>query len=666
MIDKTRHNIQFLIAIITVLISFSLIINNYNDNASALSGLVTSSTSCADSDNGKNIYARGQTSGNDGRTSEFVTAVDICVDQNVVKENYCDDAGMYWYAQFRCPYGCVDGACLPPPSSACGNGIIEPGEECDGNNLGLIDTRCIAYGSTFSDGLLQCTNCKLDSSKCVLKTTETQSTATLTIPLNKGWNTISSNIIPVDTSIGAVFASVKDYLVLVKDLSNGYLYYPKYNKYQIPSFEFKKAYQVYMNNTASLVISGIKANPTEIFNLNYGWNYISYLPQEKMLIEQALASIKDNISIVVAPNGSAYSKNPFTGGYINNIGHMFPGVGYQIYMKEAREFVYNFNLKYGCVPLLINGDPNTKLDILILGRGYTQDGMDVFRNDAPSFMNNLLSVEPYTSYKSVMNFYRIDRVDPVLDYFNIPSLECPWDQIIVSLNQNQVDGGGDPSFDISSDFRKAPQEYPYLIIHEFSHAFGDLIEEYWVSSDAMVPIKERHEVGLGFNCDEAGCPLWCSSTYSKEELSQIDCSKDRVSCNQDSGKGLPCKWLDKSYYSRWITQSICVNTASLCTSINPSSISSPGEVYEKTMGQCILTNKPDIVFGTIIPSNLEGINIGKSCIENGGCYKGCTAGNYYRSSYSGGIMGIEGSSNIQSSFSPQAYRVLVDKLKQFK
>ena len=49
----------------------------------------------------------------------------------------------------------------------CGNGIIEPGELCDGEDpLGDI-TSCADFG--FASGTLSCINCKFDTSKCVTK-----------------------------------------------------------------------------------------------------------------------------------------------------------------------------------------------------------------------------------------------------------------------------------------------------------------------------------------------------------------------------------------------------------------------------------------------------------------------------------------------------------------
>ena len=51
----------------------------------------------------------------------------------------------------------------------CGNGIVDPGETCDGDNFGdLTSTDCIEYSAFFSEGTLSCTDdCQIDTLGCV-------------------------------------------------------------------------------------------------------------------------------------------------------------------------------------------------------------------------------------------------------------------------------------------------------------------------------------------------------------------------------------------------------------------------------------------------------------------------------------------------------------------
>ena len=63
--------------------------------------------------------------------------------------------------------------------------------------------------------------------------------------------------------------------------------------------------------------------------------------------------------------------------------------------------------------LMLNGDPSDKVDVVFLAEGYTKNEMDKFVKDAKRLMNGLLSVAPYTDYKTSFNFYAV--LSPSLD-----------------------------------------------------------------------------------------------------------------------------------------------------------------------------------------------------------------------------------------------------------
>jgi len=96
-------------------------------------------TVCQDSDNGKDIYQKGTTSGLDWGTSNIVSKTDYCVSEGEkagrLAEYYCDYvngvsmvASQTFGVEDGC-YGCSDGRCeqiIVKP--VCGNGICEGGE----------------------------------------------------------------------------------------------------------------------------------------------------------------------------------------------------------------------------------------------------------------------------------------------------------------------------------------------------------------------------------------------------------------------------------------------------------------------------------------------------------------------------------------------------------
>ena len=157
-----------------------------------------------------------------------------------------------------------------------------------------------------------------------------------TINLNAGWNLISTYADPHVPNIDTVFKGIRNSMVLLKD-GFGQFYWPDYDIYQISNFEFKKGYQIYMLEPATLTFKGSNViwDSTKI-NLVTGWNMISYLRYSPMRIDSALSSILGKV-ILVKNGAGEFFWNEFG---INSIGSMKPGVGYQIYMSGSDIFHY--------------------------------------------------------------------------------------------------------------------------------------------------------------------------------------------------------------------------------------------------------------------------------------------------------------------------------------
>lgn len=61
-------------------------------------------------------------------------------------------------------------------------------------------------------------------------------------------------------------------------------------------------------------------------------------------------------------------------------------------------------------PLQVTGDPKDKLNLIVLGDGYTADELDDFHADVDKHLNVLWSLEPFRSYRNYVNVYRVDVV----------------------------------------------------------------------------------------------------------------------------------------------------------------------------------------------------------------------------------------------------------------
>jgi hypothetical protein len=162
-----------------------------------------------------------------------------------------------------------------------------------------------------------------------------------------------------------------------------------------------------------------------------------------------------------------------------------------------------------------NGDPHTKVDIAILGEGYTSKEESKFRNDLNKFVKIHFSHEPYKTYKKDFNIYGVYKPseesgvdEPDHGSFKNTVLNCtfnslgserylltednktmrdlaahvPYDAIYIMVNHNRYGGGG--IYNLYCTFTTDNQWYAYLFLHEFGHSFAGLADEYYTSETA--------------------------------------------------------------------------------------------------------------------------------------------------------------------------------------
>jgi hypothetical protein len=168
---------------------------------------------------------------------------------------------------------------------------------------------------------------------------------------------------------------------------------------------------------------------------------------------------------------------------------------------------------YKIDPILENGPASQKLDLVILGDGYSASEMEKFRKDVKRLTDFLLSVEPYKSRKSDINIRAIEtpagqsgvtkpqpgvfkRTPLSVSYGifdseryaltfdnktvrNIAS-EVPYDFMIILINEKTYGGGGIYNLftTVSADNKFAD----YIMVHELGHHLGALADEYYTSS----------------------------------------------------------------------------------------------------------------------------------------------------------------------------------------
>lgn len=164
------------------------------------------------------------------------------------------------------------------------------------------------------------------------------------------------------------------------------------------------------------------------------------------------------------------------------------------------------------------GDPAHKVDLLILGDGYTAAEMDRFEADARKGAEALFAVSPFRERRDDFNVWALavpsnessvarpssglwrdtplgTRYDAfrseryVLTFenraFRDIAAHAPYDAVEILVNNETYGGGG--IFGLYSTASAGSVWAGYLFVHEFGHHFAGLADEYYTSPVAYSP-----------------------------------------------------------------------------------------------------------------------------------------------------------------------------------
>ena len=170
------------------------------------------------------------------------------------------------------------------------------------------------------------------------------------------------------------------------------------------------------------------------------------------------------------------------------------------------------------------GDPATKVDLLVLGDGYTAAERGKFEKDARRFMEALFSTSPFLEHQKDFNvwglcpaaeesgvsrpssgIYRRSPVGASYDTFgteryvlttenralrDVASF-APYEFIEILVNGQTYGGGG-----IFNQYATVAIDNlwaGYVGVHEFGHQFAALADEYYTSDVAYLPAESKTE-----------------------------------------------------------------------------------------------------------------------------------------------------------------------------
>jgi len=178
----------------------------------------------------------------------------------------------------------------------------------------------------------------------------------------------------------------------------------------------------------------------------------------------------------------------------------------------------------GLWPVMKNGEPRDKVDLLLLGDGYTAAEMLKWHADAKRFAEMLFSQPPFKERRSSFNVWALDTpaaesgVSRPSDgvWHNSPlgtsydafgseryaltfdnkrlreiAAAAPYEFIEIIMNGRKYGGGG--IFNLYATVSSDNAASPYVFVHEFGHHFAGLADEYFTSDVAYESTGARPE-----------------------------------------------------------------------------------------------------------------------------------------------------------------------------
>jgi len=191
-----------------------------------------------------------------------------------------------------------------------------------------------------------------------------------------------------------------------------------------------------------------------------------------------------------------------------------PGAPAQVH-KERKTFPYKVSA------VMEHGDPATKVDIVIVGDGYTEDDLGKFRKDVKRFNDAMFNTAVFKKRKADFNVWMIE-VESVESGIDVPDRDvwkenalgttyntfgsaryvlteenktlrdiaaaAPYDFICILVNDTRYGGGGIYNLYATTytkeEVKGQEWQMDYVYVHEFGHSFTGLADEYYTSSVA--------------------------------------------------------------------------------------------------------------------------------------------------------------------------------------
>ena len=257
-------------------------------------------------------------------------------------------------------------------------------------------------------------------------------------------------------------------------------------------------------------------------------------------------------------------------------------------IDPADKFIDRSGTTTGAGPIIKvheSGDPADKLDLLILGDGYTAAERSKFERDARRLTAVLFATSPFKERQHDINVWGLVPASPVsgvtrpsqhtykhtplgttYDAFDTEryvltfenrafrdvAANAPYDAVEILVNSATYGGGG--IYGLYSTVAAGSVWAPYVFVHEFGHHIAGLADEYYTSDVAYLPaaaetaatVETREDRGrkLARTAKIKKCGTrWVVPSQSKADAGSymVDLIDGKCTCADYELRGAKCK-----------------------------------------------------------------------------------------------------------------------------
>jgi len=171
---------------------------------------------------------------------------------------------------------------------------------------------------------------------------------------NKGFTWLSFNLETDDMSVSSVLDNLSpepgDRIIA----QNAYAQYSSESGWvgSLVTIDITSMYMTDISNFGHLIHVGYKVDPQETpIYLNQGWNWISYLNDRNMNVNEALMTLKSQPNDLIK-NQTSYAQYVENIGWLGSLSRMYPGDGYMIRSTGKDTLLYPYSSEYDYSPPL--------------------------------------------------------------------------------------------------------------------------------------------------------------------------------------------------------------------------------------------------------------------------------------------------------------------------